>query len=128
AGLKPKKTVSYYKRKYIFKIKKSLKMDVSQCGSSDYRNLSPLMRQTFCNIVNTNLDYLLPHIKQPTLIIWGAKDKETPLYMAKKLNKGIKNSGLVVLDGGHFCYIDKLYEFVSIVLSFVGDIYNVDNN
>ena len=33
-------------------------------------------------------------------------------YMAKRLNKGIKNSHLKVIKGaGHFCFIDKPYAF-----------------
>lgn len=119
AGLKPKKTFKYYFRHVGFRIKKFFKMNTANCGSEDYRKLSPLMRQTFCNVVNTYLDYLPPKIKQNTLIVWGKKDKETPMYMAKQLNKDIQNSGLALLDGGHFCYIEKLKEFELIVQSFL---------
>lgn len=128
AGLKPKKTIKYYQRKLDYKFKKAFHMDLSNCGSDDYKKLSPIMKQTFSNIVNTHLDYLLPKIRVATLIINGSKDKETPPYMAKRLNKGIANSGLVFLDGGHFCYIDKLYDFTKILASFLGDIYDLDTN
>lgn len=128
AGLKPKKSLKVYKRQCNYSIKKALKMDTTHCGSSDYKALSPIMKQTFINIVNTNLDYLLPLIRQQTLIFWGSKDKETPIYMAKKMHKFIKNSGLVIVDGGHFSYIDKFYDFLSILSSFLEGIYNVDNN
>ena len=63
--------------------------------------------------------YLLDDIKVPTAIFWGEKDKDTPLYMAKKLTKGIKDSSLFLLDGGHYAYVDDLEKFVSILSAFI---------
>ena len=34
------------------------------------------------------------HINIPCVLFWGEKDKDTPYYMAKKLEKLIKNCGL----------------------------------
>ena len=54
------------------------------------------------------LDNFLDKIENQTLIIFGEKDRETPLYMAKSLNAGIKNSSLkIIKNAGHFCFIDK---------------------
>ena len=51
-------------------------------------------------------------IDTATLIINGKLDAETPLYMAKKLNKNIKNSTLKVFEEcGHFCFLDKPNKF-----------------
>ena len=80
--------------------------------SKDYLALNDIMKQSFIKIVNEHLDGYLSQIQVPTLIINGSLDKETPLYMAKKLNKNIKNSTLVVVQGaGHFCFIDKPNKF-----------------
>ena len=58
-------------------------------------------------------------ITAPTLLIWGTKDKDTPIYMAKKLNKFIGDSAIIRFeDCGHFCYLEKPTEFEKIVTNF----------
>ena len=118
AGLKPKRSLMYYIKVYSYKLIKKLGIKVN-AGSKDYRNLSPVMKKTFVNIVNTNLEKYAKMIKIPTLIIWGKKDKDTPMYMAKKLNKLINNSNLIVFSNAkHFSYIDNLPIFVNVLNNF----------
>ncbi len=105
AGLKPRRTVVYYFRVWLYKLQKALKIK-NNAGSDDYRRLGVNMRATFVKVVNEHLDKLLPKISIPTLILWGKNDKDTPLFMAKKLKKNIASSVLYVMDGGHFSYID----------------------
>ena len=63
-------------------------------------------------IKDRNGKYNLVKIKNKTLIVFGDKDKETPLYMARALNKGIADSRLITIkDAGHFCFIDKPNKF-----------------
>lgn len=113
AGVKPKRSLSYYFKVWAYKLRKKLGMDVSGYGSCDYLALSPSMKEIFKSIVNTHLDDFLPFIEAPTLIIFGKEDKTTPMYMAKKLHKKIKNSWLVILEGaGHFCFVDRKLEFL----------------
>ena len=54
------------------------------------------MQQTFKNIVNEDLTPYLKQINTETLIIWGEQDLDTPLNDAKKINKLIKNSALII--------------------------------
>ncbi|MDE5755797.1 MAG: alpha/beta hydrolase [Clostridia bacterium] len=122
AGLKPRFSLKKFCKKVAYRLKKALKMDVSKCGSSDYRKLSGDMRETFKNIVNFHLDYCLEDIKCSTLIIWGKKDKDTPPYMARRLRKRIYNSGLVFLKGGHYSYLDCYGQFLAILNSYFSDI------
>lgn len=78
------------------------------------------MKKTFVNIISEDLSPLLKSITCPTLIIFGKDDKETPLYMAKKINKKIKDSALVVFENcGHFAYLEDYYRFVTIAKSFL---------
>ena len=70
-------------------------------------------------VVNTHLDKLMRYIKCPTLIVWGKDDKDTPPYMAKRLKRGIPNSELVFLDGGHYSYIDSDYGFANTLKRFI---------
>lgn len=124
AGLKPRFSFKRFVRKMNYKVRKFLGLNTQNCGSPDYKKLDGNMRLTFKNVVNRYLDSLLSSIKCDTLIIWGRQDKETPLYMAKKLRRGIKNSGLVILEGGHYSYLDSYAEFLAILRSYFSNICN----
>ena len=39
--------------------------------------------------------------------------------MAKKLNKNIKDSAIITLDGGHFAYLNNANKFSLIVKNFL---------
>lgn len=120
AGMKPKRSLKYFLKVASFKIKKRLGKDVSKCGSSDYLSLSPNMKKVFSRIVNTHLEEYAKMLPQKVLIVSGDKDKETPLYMARRLKKLIKNSTLVVMkDCSHFCYLEKPYEFCLLAKEFL---------
>ena len=122
AGLKPKFSLKKAIKKTIFGIATKFvpKRKLSAFYSKDYRALSPVMKESFVKIVNENLDGLISHVKNPTLIIFGDKDKETPLYMAKRLNSGIENSKLVIFNGaGHFAFLDKPMKFNAEVKEFL---------
>lgn len=122
AGLKPKFSLKKAVKKSLFGIAKKFvpKSRLSAFYSKDYRALSPVMKESFVKIVNENLDGLIERIENPTLIIFGDKDKETPLYMAKRLNAGIKKSKLVIFkDAGHFAFLDKPMKFNAEVKEFL---------
>lgn len=77
-------------------------------GSADYRNATPIMRDTLVKTVNEDLTDLLPNIKQSTLLIWGENDMATPIEDAKKMESLIKDSGLVTIKGaGHFSFAEQ---------------------
>lgn len=118
AGIKPWRNPMYYIKIAIHKLMRKLGMKGLK-GSNDYRVLSLLMKETFKKVVSYNQSYLLKDISVPTAIFWGKKDKDTPLYMARKLSKNIKDSSLFLLDGGHYAYVDDLEKFVSILTAFV---------
>jgi pimeloyl-ACP methyl ester carboxylesterase len=114
AGLKPKRKLKYRIKKFVYKIIKPFLLGRKPkiFFSKDYLSLSPVMKESFCKIVGEHLDYALPRIKNQTLIVFGKSDKETPVYMAKRLNKGITNSRLYLIDGaGHFCFCEKPEKF-----------------
>lgn len=127
AGIKPRHGFNYYfkVKAYKFCKKFSLKSDkfkklLNKFGSSDYKKLSNVMRQTFVNVVNEDLSESAKNIGCETLIVWGKQDKETKLFMAKKLHKLIKNSKLVVFENaGHFSFLDNKREFLFLLDSFV---------
>ena len=110
AGLKPKRSVKY--RMNVLKCKTARVFGQKfSGGSQDYKALSPEMKMLFKNIVNTHLDEYAKLLKVPTLIVWGKNDKETPLYMAKRFNRLIKKSKLIILnDCGHFAFCERKLE------------------
>lgn len=109
AGLKPKKTIKKVVKKTTFDILKRFvdKEKLSFFYSKDFNGLDDVMKKSFIKIVNEYLDGRLKDIENETLIIYGSKDKETPVYMAKRLKEGIVNSSLSIYDkAGHFPFID----------------------
>lgn len=108
AGVPPRRGVKYHLKVASYKIAKRLKLKKLPQGSKDYRQLSDVMKRTFVNVVNESSEKDARGIIAPTLLIWGAEDKDTPLYMCRKLKKLIKGSQKIVLERcGHFCYLQK---------------------
>lgn len=121
AGVKPRRGISYRFRvlRYKWKKKHAKHFDPEQYGSADYRSLSPAMRRTFVRVVNEDLSPLLPEISCPVLLVWGRRDRDTPLYMAKKMKRRIPDAGLVLYENcGHFAYLEKAYDFAVTVNRF----------
>jgi pimeloyl-ACP methyl ester carboxylesterase len=74
---------------------------------------NPMTRQRY------NTLRRLPHIKPPTLILWGRDDKTNALEMGEDQNKGIPGSKLIVYDDtGHGVPQERPKEFVRDVLAF----------
>ena len=127
AGIRPKrslkKTLAVWRYKILKKLKKIFpKTDLSRFGSEDYRALPLQMRSTFVKVVNEDLSEYFRRIRCPTLLIWGEKDKETPMYMAKKIKRGIPDCALIVFRGcGHFAYLQEAEKFARITDRFLGD-------
>ena len=137
AGVKPKMTFKKFINRYKFKFGKFIlntftKKEIrdkklqeyrDKHSSPDYKALkSDVMRETFKKVINLDLTPNLKDITRPTLLIWGENDIDTPVYMAKTMEKNIKDSGLVILkDAKHFSYIDKINEYNVIVDNFLGN-------
>jgi len=134
AGVRPKRGLKYYFKVGRYKLGKRLK-NISwidrlfhlqerqkNAGSEDYRALSGVMRATFVKVVNEDLTPRLENIQNSTLLIWGSEDKDTPLYMAEKMEKSIPDAGLVKLEGaGHFSYLDQYPAFCAVLRSFLAN-------
>lgn len=76
-------------------------------GSSDYRALSGVMRQTFVKTVNHYVEDRIGRIRIPTLVFWGDRDTAVSRTQIDRLVSGIPDAGVVTLRGaGHYGYID----------------------
>lgn len=91
-------------------------------GSADYLDTegNPILRQTFIQAVSEDLTPLLPQIKIPVLLLWGAKDTYTPLKHAHKMKSLIPRSELIVVsDGTHAVLRQKSSQAAQIVDDFL---------
>lgn len=118
AGLKPKRGIKYHLRVGAHKLLRAMGLN-GLGGSSDYRALGGGMKRTFVNVVNYDQTKLLPKISCPTAIFWGKRDKETPIYMAKRLKSLIPDSEIFWLNGGHFAYAEDISTFFAILSAFI---------
>ncbi len=128
AGLKDKHSLGYYLKVYRYKAAKWLltplpglkKKLMKRSGSADYRAASEIMRGTMSRVLGEDFTACLPHIKQPTLLLWGEHDTATPLWMAKTMEKNIPDAGLVVLPGGHYAFLEQWGRTVPVLDVFLG--------
>ncbi len=90
-------------------------------GSEEYKVLQPQDKISFGKVVRTSLEKYLSTISCSVLLIWGDKDKTTPLYFAKRMKRKIKDCGLVVYPGtDHFVYLQKKNEVKNVLSYFLG--------
>ena len=87
-------------------------------SSADYRAASPMMREVLKKTVSEDLMRLFPRVSAPTLLIWGKDDTATPLSDAKLMEKTIPDAGLVVLEGGHYSFLDSPVVFGRVLRSY----------
>lgn len=140
AGMRPRRNFLFYVRKYTAKLLKAPFLLLpgrarrrtldwlrntpvwKSLGSSDYRELDGVMRETFVRTVTEHLENQMPDIGQEILLLWGRNDDSTPLYQAERLEKGIENAVLVVIDhAGHYAFIDRPRRFLSIAKAFFSE-------
>ncbi len=131
SGITPERTARYYIRRYLAQALKApfeilpprlreagldwLRHTLlwNLLGSSDYRRLTGVMRDTFVKTVSTHLDDRVGAISVPTLIFWGDEDQEVRRSQVEALESRIPDAGLVVLpNAGHYAYLDDPITFL----------------
>lgn len=75
-------------------------------GSSEYRSLSPIMKESYKKIVNEDLRACAKGIKNRVLLVQGAGDNVTPLAEAKAYLQCFDNGNLKIIEGGHFAFAE----------------------
>ena len=77
-------------------------------GSEDYKNASPIMKQSMVNLINIDLRECLANIKRPTLLIWGVNDTATPISDGELMQKLIPDSGLIRVENcTHYVFLEQ---------------------
>lgn len=101
------------------KHRRKLRNRVYKTAGSDMM-LLPHMELTFKRIIKEDVQIIARSIKQPTLLIYGTKDKETPLSYGQALAKAIPNSYLEVMPGlGHFLHQEEPQRLAEIIRDFL---------
>lgn len=124
AGIKKRSMVSCFKIvkykvvKFLCKIHILKPEILKQFGSSDYKNLNNIMKQTFNNIISYDQTKDLKKINCPVVLFWGKNDKDTPFYFTKIFKKHIKDCGVVSTNGGHFAYLQSPSLFLEVMFAF----------
>ena len=134
AGLKQRHGFAWYAKVYSYKAGKALlkapllgrmlapwaEKKLSTAGSTDYRQASPLMRRTMVLQLGEDLGSCLPLIRVPTLLFWGDMDRDTPIELGRRMERGIPDAGMVVLSpAGHYSYLDQFQAFISALAYFL---------
>lgn len=134
AGIKNKRKPKYYIKVYTFKLLKIIfkilpktegirnmnQRAINFFGSDDYRNSPEVLRKSMSIFVNEDFTNNLSKIKTPTLIVWGAKDTQTPLWQGELMNMKIKDSKLAVIDNGdHYSFLRDWNQFTKALDDFL---------
>ncbi|NMC35679.1 alpha/beta hydrolase [Candidatus Beckwithbacteria bacterium] len=88
-------------------------------GWDDYL-ATPKLRQSYLAIIKEDLKPMLQLIKQPTLLIWGENDQDTPTTDANIFRKSISKSDLkIVKDAGHYSFLDQPQVVAQFIQNFI---------
>jgi pimeloyl-ACP methyl ester carboxylesterase len=130
AGIRPRHGLRYHWRVRTFKLLRATArsrlvpagmrrvagQSADRRGSTDYRAASGTLRASMVRLVNADLRPQLARLTTSTLLIWGARDQDTPLSDARVMERLIPDAGLVVFEGsGHFAYAEEPDRFCRIV-------------
>ena len=114
AGIVPKRTLSYRLRVRAYRIVKKIapRFAERKFGSSEYRSLSPVMRESYKKIVNEDLREDAKKIDCPVLFLHGDRDGEVPLSSIGVYLDCIQGARLHIMEGcGHFAFLDDPLSF-----------------
>jgi pimeloyl-ACP methyl ester carboxylesterase len=93
---------------------------ISIAGSEDYKRASPHMREVLKKVLAEDLAPFAKKIKSPTLLIWGANDKDTPPAIGAAFHALIPSSTLEIMEGcGHYAFLEDKAVFLDLVTNFL---------
>jgi len=88
----------------------------NRIGSPDYTKTKGVQQEIYKRVIRQDQTAVLQNIKVPTLLVWGTRDRYTPLRYGKRIAKRIANAQLQIIPGGthglHHKTKDKLMNFI----------------
>ena len=111
--------INYKLVKFCVKLRVYNKNILSKYGSDDYKKLETSFKHIFRNIIRQDLSYLLYKVKSNlTILIYGTKDKITPIKIMKVLSKNIHNTkSYIIKNADHFLYLKDTKNILNIINS-----------
>ncbi|MBE6153259.1 MAG: alpha/beta hydrolase [Firmicutes bacterium] len=92
----------------------------SHIGSIDYRNATPIMRDTLVKTVNQDLTDYVKKINASTILIAGEFDTAVPLDEMKQYENYIEDSALIIYPGcTHYAYLEDANRTIAIIRNFI---------
>lgn len=132
AGIKPRRGADYYGKVGMAKVgkaaaavggasgKKLQQRIRGKVASADWLAAPEALRGTLRNVLAEDLSPRLAQVSAPTLLMWGDRDEDTPLWMGEQMEREIPGAGLVVLrGGGHYAYAEQAGHFNVVAAHFL---------
>lgn len=99
--------------------RKALRKQLYKSAGSDMMVVES-MQDTFKKIVRQDVQAEAAEVTQPTLLVFGANDKDVPPFMGERYNQLIANSHLEMLEGaGHFVHLDQPEKTTTMIKEFL---------
>ena len=83
--------------------------------------LLPHMEDTFKKIISQDVQPSAARVSTPALLIYGSRDKATPVRYGHMLNRQIRGSRLEVVGAGHFVHQDEPAAVSRLIRNFLRD-------
>lgn len=80
----------------------------------------PNLHRAVRDLLSDDISVMLPHIWQPTLVIWGSRDVLVPPELGELLAQRL-HAPYIVLPAGHVVMVDQPAAFNRTVLNFLQD-------
>ena len=80
-------------------------------GSTEYRSLSPIMKESYKKIVNEDLRFCAKQVRNEVLIVEGLEDTVTTMKEAEIYLESFEKGRLKTMQGGHFAFAEHPFRF-----------------
>jgi pimeloyl-ACP methyl ester carboxylesterase len=88
--------------------------------ATDYYQASQLLRETMTQVIKDEVIEDLPQVKVPTLLIWGDRDRFTPVRNAAQFVTRLPSAQLKLLSNeGHRPYFTQSHQVAKIIINFL---------
>lgn len=93
----------------LFKLLKFIRLSALRrfFVAPDAQGLTPVMYETFKNVVNEDFTEKFRAFKGLALLCFGRQDTATPLWTAHKMAEVMDNARVVEFDGDHYFFLEQ---------------------
>lgn len=88
-------------------------------ASEDYKNASPIMRETLVKAVTEDLLDDAKKIEAPTILLAGIEDTAVALQDTEEVARQMKDAAVIKQFGTHYAYLENLDQTCAIINEFI---------